>query len=838
MTRAEGQGGRRRRPRGGVAALLAITLIGASLVGAGAAAAPIGSPPGNGHVVAAGQIPTTCTEADGAAGASAYSSTLGYYWSETGSRWIAAPWCYPRWGYLSASPSQVVDAGDTVTVTAIHDDARVTPWIAVQGGMSWTYPGTLVSGCQTTDLTCTVKLGDAAAPPAEWQWGEFHVSGPGRYFILPPSYAPRCQPEAPCIDTQTNAWSWVGVKPFDGSPTADFTYTVNGGQVDFHAASTDPLGLALFHDWDFGDGTTGVGDIPSHTYARTATVPVTLTSTNTNHLSDSITKQIAVHGQPLSVTNIALDPPKPQLSDESVKLTIEISNADNRPVTGVTPQVEVTPAEILALQPDPAIPTFDLPAKGKQSFELVLAPNDAGEAFVKVGAVGVTPEGPTIAPSQQLAVQVGGKELTVELDVPEQVALVPDDTGEPTPKAVDVKVKVTNTSEATLHNVALRETDPVQVPDDGVAFLPFEEQPAPDLVRTIPALDAGEEHTFTVPYKAVHGGGVEWLARVDATAGTNPDERAILETAQAHTKVTDSGIIVVNLRPQKAPVRAGDVWTIFGSVKNVSNDAEVDLDWLKPKLFGNAVGAWAVDTKDPPEIGATNPDPLKPHETWDFKADVHTGVEMNAISAVEFIVTGKVKRDGEESDLAAEDVAYDGPTRVQADVVTPTFDPSEQLTFDSVVGNFSYATLTTLWEGLVGLKELPSLIKNVSLNAMAIYGASERLDYLLTNYEMLPQDARDEWIDTTYDARRGAVRQRQCRARRTQGSDGPVVQRPAFRGRQRKPQRVVGHGWIAQRERVRFGDPRRVHEDHPAQVGQVRRQTDGGLRRGAEGGGH
>lgn len=167
-------------------------------------------PPGN-PVISAGQVPRLCTESDHPY--NSYGATYGYFYSKSLKRWESAPYCYARWGYLGASAPQVISAGDIVTVSAIHDDARVTPWIAVQGGMAWQYPGTLISGCGATDLTCTVKIGSAASPPKEWQWYEFHVSGPGRYFILPPSYAPRCQPDNPCIDTATNAWSYVGVQP-------------------------------------------------------------------------------------------------------------------------------------------------------------------------------------------------------------------------------------------------------------------------------------------------------------------------------------------------------------------------------------------------------------------------------------------------------------------------------------------------------------------------------------------------------------------------------------------------------------------------------------------------
>ena len=74
------------------ALLVALALLAGVAVVPSAGADPVGSPPGGGHVLDAGQIPTVCTQAEFDAGASAYSSNYGYYWSETSSRWISAPW--------------------------------------------------------------------------------------------------------------------------------------------------------------------------------------------------------------------------------------------------------------------------------------------------------------------------------------------------------------------------------------------------------------------------------------------------------------------------------------------------------------------------------------------------------------------------------------------------------------------------------------------------------------------------------------------------------------------------------------------------------------------------
>jgi len=194
-----------------------------------ALAAPVGTPPGNGRVIGAGQVPRECTSSDSPF--NEWGMTTGYFWSEKSQTWVGAPYCYARWGLMHASASQIAGAGDTVTVTAIPDDGRIPGLIAIKGGMQWNYPGTLVSGCGTTDMQCTVRIGNADSPPAEWAWHEFHVSGPGRVFILPPSYG-RCPEADPCLDTRTNAWSYVGLTPEYVTPTLDLSIASATSQPD------------------------------------------------------------------------------------------------------------------------------------------------------------------------------------------------------------------------------------------------------------------------------------------------------------------------------------------------------------------------------------------------------------------------------------------------------------------------------------------------------------------------------------------------------------------------------------------------------------------------------
>lgn len=61
--------------------------------------------------------------------------------------------------------------------------------------------------------------------------------------------------------------------------------------------STDPQGEALTYEWRFGDGTTGTGASPTHTYPATGTYNISLTVTDTSGLSSTTSTTAAINAQ-------------------------------------------------------------------------------------------------------------------------------------------------------------------------------------------------------------------------------------------------------------------------------------------------------------------------------------------------------------------------------------------------------------------------------------------------------------------------------------------------------------------------------------------------------------
>jgi PKD repeat protein len=87
-------------------------------------------------------------------------------------------------------------------------------------------------------------------------------------------------------------------------PTAAFTSSVNGLMVMFDASgSNDPDGSIASYAWDFGDGTTGTGVSPTHTYATVGTFTVTLLVTDNRGGTNSVSHDVVTVAGPFTVAS-------------------------------------------------------------------------------------------------------------------------------------------------------------------------------------------------------------------------------------------------------------------------------------------------------------------------------------------------------------------------------------------------------------------------------------------------------------------------------------------------------------------------------------------------------
>jgi PKD repeat protein len=212
--------------------------------------------------------------------------------------------------YRRAMPFTMPETGTISTVNMYHDAGTGSMILGVYEGegmptnrlgLTASTPLNPVADWQSIDLTAPVQITGGTTVWLAWVYENnpgiaYKTGTPGRVESpdtwaggMPDPFGTGIQ-----ADFLYSIFAYYTTTGENIPPTADFTYTVNDLTVDFTDTSNDPDGTIVSWLWDFGDGNTSTAQHPSHTYATYGTYTVTLTVTDDDDATGSVSKDVTL----------------------------------------------------------------------------------------------------------------------------------------------------------------------------------------------------------------------------------------------------------------------------------------------------------------------------------------------------------------------------------------------------------------------------------------------------------------------------------------------------------------------------------------------------------------
>ena len=196
------------------------------------------------------------------------------------------------WNYAITSTNNTNETNNPPNAPSNPSPADGETNVSITTDLSWQ--------CSDPDgdaLTYDVYFGTSSTPPKVASNISSTTYDPGTLQYSTTYYWKIVAWDSNGASTSSPVWSFTTVANGSTSnqpPTADFSYTVDNLTVTFTDLSSDPDGTIVSWLWDFGDGNTSTEQNPTHTYAAYGKYNVTLTVTDSDGATDTITKQITV----------------------------------------------------------------------------------------------------------------------------------------------------------------------------------------------------------------------------------------------------------------------------------------------------------------------------------------------------------------------------------------------------------------------------------------------------------------------------------------------------------------------------------------------------------------
>ncbi|HYU90630.1 MAG TPA: PKD domain-containing protein, partial [Gemmatimonadales bacterium] len=250
-------------------------------------------------------------------------------------------WTFGDGGTASAqNPSHTYTAGGTFTVTRTVTDnqgatGNVSHSVTVTAPPPPNQPPVAAFTSSCTQLTCsfTSTSSDPDGSVASYAWtfgdnGTATTQNPSHTYTAGGTFTVTLTvtDNQSATNNVSHTVTVTAPPPLNQPPVAAFTSSCTQLTCNFTSTSSDPDGTIASYAWTFGDGATATTQNPSHTYLAGGTFTVTLTVTDNQSATGSVSHPVTVTAPPPPN-----QPPAAAFTSSCTQLTCSFTSTSSDP---------------------------------------------------------------------------------------------------------------------------------------------------------------------------------------------------------------------------------------------------------------------------------------------------------------------------------------------------------------------------------------------------------------------------------------------------------------------------------------------------------------------------